>query len=241
MTCARGGVVAAVRPLLAGGADVDAAEPTHGQTALMWAAWEGHTGVVRALIAHGRRASMRGPPPATPPCCSRRGKATEETTRGAAGRRRGRQRRRRGRHHRAGRRHDSPASGVRGVSPGPRGRPRPRARVHPAALGGRQVGHGAERPLQRRGRGQPVERVRGTARARPAAHRAAAPCPRRRPGHPDAANPRVRHSGQGPPGQHAGGDGVPDRGQGERRGGHAGAARPRRRSVHPDEQRGRRR
>ena len=59
MTCARGGVVAAVSPLLAGGADVNAAEPTRGQTALMWAAWEGHTGVVRALIAHGAAVDAR--------------------------------------------------------------------------------------------------------------------------------------------------------------------------------------
>ena len=53
MTCARGGVVDAVNPLLARGVDLNAAEATLGQTALMWAAWEGHTQVVRALIEHG--------------------------------------------------------------------------------------------------------------------------------------------------------------------------------------------
>ena len=59
MTCARSGVSAAVEPLLAGGADVNAAEAANGQTALMWAAWEGHTDVVRALLAHGANADAR--------------------------------------------------------------------------------------------------------------------------------------------------------------------------------------
>ena len=52
MTCARGGVMDAVNALLDRGVDLNATEATHGQTALMWAAWEGHTQVVRGLIAH---------------------------------------------------------------------------------------------------------------------------------------------------------------------------------------------
>ncbi len=59
MTCARSGVVAAVEPLLARGADVNGAERFHGQTALMWAAWEGHTDVVRTLLAHGAEVDAR--------------------------------------------------------------------------------------------------------------------------------------------------------------------------------------
>ena len=53
MTCARGGVLDAVNPLLTRGVDLNAKEASHGQTALMRAAWEGHTQVVRALIDHG--------------------------------------------------------------------------------------------------------------------------------------------------------------------------------------------
>ena len=53
MTCARGGVWDAVDPLLTRAVDVNATEASHGQTALMWAAWEGHTQVVRGLIEHG--------------------------------------------------------------------------------------------------------------------------------------------------------------------------------------------
>ena len=59
MTCSRGGVVGAVNPLLARGADLNATEASHGQTALMWAAWEGHTQVVRALIEHGAEGHAR--------------------------------------------------------------------------------------------------------------------------------------------------------------------------------------
>ena len=59
MTCARGGVLDAVTPLLDRGADVNASEATNGQTALMWAAWEGHTGVVRTLLGHGAEVDAR--------------------------------------------------------------------------------------------------------------------------------------------------------------------------------------
>ena len=59
MTCARGGVVDAVNSLLARGVDPNAKEASHGQTALMWAAWEGHTQVVGALIEHGAAVQTR--------------------------------------------------------------------------------------------------------------------------------------------------------------------------------------
>lgn len=53
MTAARGGNVAAVKALLAHGADVNAREKWKGQTALMWAAAENHAVVVQALIDAG--------------------------------------------------------------------------------------------------------------------------------------------------------------------------------------------
>ena len=59
MTCARGGIVEAVTPLLAAGVDVNAGEATNGQTALMWAAWEGHTDVVRTLLDHAAEVDAR--------------------------------------------------------------------------------------------------------------------------------------------------------------------------------------
>ena len=53
MTCARTGNVAAVRALLGAGANPSAAEAWQGQTALMWAAAESHTEIVRELVDHG--------------------------------------------------------------------------------------------------------------------------------------------------------------------------------------------
>ena len=56
MTCARTGIVDAVSALLARGADVEAVEARETfqeQTALMWAAAEGHAEVTRVLIEHG--------------------------------------------------------------------------------------------------------------------------------------------------------------------------------------------
>lgn len=50
LTCARTGSVDAVRQLIEFGAKIDAAEPAQNQTALMWAAVERHTDVVKALI-----------------------------------------------------------------------------------------------------------------------------------------------------------------------------------------------
>jgi ankyrin repeat protein len=54
MTCARTGNPDAVRALLSRGAHPGASEPWHDQTALMWAAAEGHTEVARALIEDER-------------------------------------------------------------------------------------------------------------------------------------------------------------------------------------------
>ena len=53
MTAARTGVLAAVKVLLSHGAAVDAKEEKRGQTALIWAAAEGHAEVVEALVAAG--------------------------------------------------------------------------------------------------------------------------------------------------------------------------------------------
>jgi ankyrin repeat protein len=53
MTCAGTGSVDAINALIAHGADVNAAEPSLKQTALMWATAERHADVVRLLIAHG--------------------------------------------------------------------------------------------------------------------------------------------------------------------------------------------
>ncbi|HSP68763.1 MAG TPA: ankyrin repeat domain-containing protein [Bryobacteraceae bacterium] len=53
MTVARTGVVEAARVLLDHGANVDAREEWHGQTALMWAVNEQHPAMVKELIAHG--------------------------------------------------------------------------------------------------------------------------------------------------------------------------------------------
>jgi uncharacterized protein len=53
MTCARAGEAAGVRALLARGADVNAKEPSHSQTALMWAAAQKHPEAVAALVEAG--------------------------------------------------------------------------------------------------------------------------------------------------------------------------------------------
>jgi ankyrin repeat protein len=57
MTCARSGSAEAVAALIAAGAEVDAKEPAQNQTALMWAAAEHHSPVVRRLIE--ARADLR--------------------------------------------------------------------------------------------------------------------------------------------------------------------------------------
>ena len=53
LTCARTGRVAAVRALLARGADIDAVDAWRGQTPLMWAAAENHVRVMRLLLETG--------------------------------------------------------------------------------------------------------------------------------------------------------------------------------------------
>jgi uncharacterized protein len=50
MTCAKTGNVEAVRSLIESGANVNAKEPSQQQTAIMWAAAEHHTDVVKTLI-----------------------------------------------------------------------------------------------------------------------------------------------------------------------------------------------
>ena len=63
MIAAGAGSVDAVRQLVLHGADVNVAEPRRGQTALMWAAAEGHSEVVSALVEMGanvKAASKKG-------------------------------------------------------------------------------------------------------------------------------------------------------------------------------------
>jgi len=59
MTAARVGSLGAVKSLLARGAAVDARDQRRGQTALMWAAAEGHADVVQTLIELGADARLR--------------------------------------------------------------------------------------------------------------------------------------------------------------------------------------
>jgi hypothetical protein len=59
MTAARTGVPAAVKTLLAHGADVNAKESWRGQTALMWAAAEGHAETIELLLEAGAQVNAR--------------------------------------------------------------------------------------------------------------------------------------------------------------------------------------
>ena len=52
MTASRTGNVDVVKLLLNAGANPDAKEPNRGQTAIMWAAFEGHAGAIKALVEH---------------------------------------------------------------------------------------------------------------------------------------------------------------------------------------------
>jgi ankyrin repeat protein len=59
MTAARVGTLASVKALLVRGATVDSKDERHGQTALMWAAAEGHADVVQMLIEVGADYHLR--------------------------------------------------------------------------------------------------------------------------------------------------------------------------------------
>jgi ankyrin repeat protein len=59
MTAARTGVAAAVKTLLAHGADVNAKEAWRGQSALMWAAAEGHAETIQVLLEAGAQVNAR--------------------------------------------------------------------------------------------------------------------------------------------------------------------------------------
>jgi ankyrin repeat protein len=61
MTAARTGVIGPVKLLLAAGAAAETKELSRGQTALMWAAAEGHADVVRALLDAGADVRARVP------------------------------------------------------------------------------------------------------------------------------------------------------------------------------------
>ena len=66
MTAARTGRLGPVKALLSRGADVDGKEERRGQTALMWAAAEGHAAVVQELIEAGADFRARVPSGFTP-------------------------------------------------------------------------------------------------------------------------------------------------------------------------------
>ena len=59
MTAARTGALDVVRLLLDRGANVNAAETWRGQTALMWAAAEGHAHVIPTMLSHGADVAAR--------------------------------------------------------------------------------------------------------------------------------------------------------------------------------------
>ena len=66
MTAARTGAVASVKALVSRGANVDSKDERRGQTALMWAAAEGHADVVQALIDADADFATRVPSGFTP-------------------------------------------------------------------------------------------------------------------------------------------------------------------------------
>jgi ankyrin repeat protein len=66
MAAARTGRADAARALLDGGADVNAREPWHGETAVMWAAGENHGAMVRLLASRGVELDARSTIPEFP-------------------------------------------------------------------------------------------------------------------------------------------------------------------------------
>jgi ankyrin repeat protein len=66
MTAARTGSAEVMKQLLAAGGNPNAKEPARGQTALMWAASEKHSRVVRLLIEHGADLQARTAVPVRP-------------------------------------------------------------------------------------------------------------------------------------------------------------------------------
>ena len=59
MTCSRTGAADGAKALLEHGADVHATEQERGQTALMWAAAQGHPEVIKVLLEHGADLHVR--------------------------------------------------------------------------------------------------------------------------------------------------------------------------------------
>ncbi len=76
MTVARGGHVEAARLLIERGANVEAREAWHGQTALMWAAAQGHAAMLTELLAHGANVNERSTRSSIGSDRSRRSRAT---------------------------------------------------------------------------------------------------------------------------------------------------------------------
>jgi ankyrin repeat protein len=79
MTAARSGKLDAVLPLLKRGAKIDGIESARGQNAMMWAAAEGHTAVVKALLEAGADIHARSKSGFTPLLFSAQRGDTETT------------------------------------------------------------------------------------------------------------------------------------------------------------------
>jgi len=77
MTASRTGSAAIVRALLARGADVQAAESSRGQTALMWSASEGHVDVMRVLLDANANVAAKSKAGFTPLMFAARGSNVE--------------------------------------------------------------------------------------------------------------------------------------------------------------------